>query len=161
MSGFSTLRVGLSLAVAALLAACQTDGGPPVSGAGVPVAIEALEGAPEEFNARVQQAVITQASARSLDIVPRESDPRFRLKGYLTAYSVEDGTNLTFVWDVFDASRQRAQRVSVTTHSSRRGGEQPWAAISDADISKAAGQSLNGVAAFLAAARQGGSASAE
>lgn len=161
MNGFRTLRIGFCLALAAGLAACQTDGGPPVSGAGVPVAIEALEGAPADLSGRVQQAVITQASARSIDVVPRESDPRFRLKGYLTAYAVDDGTNLTFVWDVFDASRKRAQRVSVTTHSSRRGGDQPWAAISDADISKAASQSMNGVAAFLAAARQGGTEGAE
>jgi hypothetical protein len=156
MSGFHLLRCTLLGALALGLAACQTGGAGSVSGAGVPVAVETLDGAPAEMAARVQQAVSTQASAHRIEVVPSESDPRFRLRGYLTAYSNDEGTALTFVWDVFDASRKRAQRVTATTQSTRRGGDQPWAAISDADINAAAGKSMDGVAAFLAAARSGG-----
>jgi hypothetical protein len=162
MNGFTFLRGAILAALAIGLAACQTAGeGGGVSGAGVPVAVETLEGAPEGMSARVQQAVTAQASARSIEVVPPESDPRFRLRGYLTAYANEDGTALTFVWDVFDSSRKRAQRVTTTTQTSRRAGEEPWAAISDADISKAAGRSRDGVAAFLAAARSHGAENAQ
>ena len=163
MTGFYLLRGALFAALAVALAACQTSGGSggSVSGAGVPVAIETLEGAPEDLNARVQQAVTTQASAHNIEIVPGESNPRFRLRGYVTAYSNDEGTALTFVWDVFDSSRKRAQRVSTMTQSTRRGGEQPWAAISDADINNAASKSMNGVAAFLAAERSGGAENAQ
>lgn len=157
MTGFHLLRGALFAALALGLAACQTSGGGTASGAGVPVAVETLEGAPEEISARVQQAVAAQASAHNIDIVPGESNPRFRLRGYVTAYTNDEGTALTFVWDVFDSSRKRAQRVSTSTQSSRRGGEQPWAAISDADITQGASKSMNGVAAFLAAAGSGGS----
>lgn len=157
MNGFHLLRGGLFMALAFGLAACQTGEGGSFSGAGVPIAVETLDGAPAEMTVRVQQAVTSQASAYNIEIVPRESDPRFRLRGYLTAYATDDGTALTFVWDVFDASRHRAQRVTVTTVSSRKAGEEPWASISDADITNAAGKSMNGVAQFLAAARAGSS----
>ena len=153
MNGFTLLRGALVAALAAGLAACQTAGGGSVSGAGVPVAVETLEGAPEGLSARVQQAVTAQAGARNIEVVAPSSDPRFRLRGYLTAYANDDGTALTFVWDVFDSSRKRAQRVTTITQTSRRAGEEPWAAISDADINNAAGKSMDGVAAFLAAAR--------
>ena len=157
MNGFTLLRGSLVAALAFGLSACQTGGGGSVSGAGVPIAVETLEGAPAEMSARVQQAVTTQASAHNIDVVPRESDPRFRLRGYLTAYATDDGTALTFVWDVFDSSRHRAQRVTATTVSSRKAGEEPWSSISDADIANAASKSMDGVAQFLAAARAGSS----
>ena len=157
MNGFSLLRGSLVGLLAFGLSACQTGGGGSVSGAGVPIAVETLEGAPVEMTARVQQAVTTQASAHNIDVVPRESDPRFRLRGYLTAYATDDGTALTFVWDVFDSSRHRAQRVTATTVSSRKAGEEPWSSISDADIANAASKSMDGVAQFLAAARAGSS----
>lgn len=157
MNGFSLLRGSLFGLLALGLSACQTGGSGSVSGAGVPIAVETLEGAPAEMSARVQQAVTTQASAHNIDVVPRESDPRFRLRGYLTAYATDDGTALTFVWDVFDSSRHRAQRVTATTVSSRKAGEEPWSSISDADIANAASKSMDGVAQFLAAARAGSS----
>lgn len=162
MSGFTFLRAGLLASLAIGLAACQTGGtGGSVHGGGVPIAVETLEGAPADMAGRVEQAVTTQANARSIDVVPGASDPRFRLRGYLTAYSNDDGTALTFVWDVFDSSRKRAQRVTATTQSSRRGGDEPWAAISDADINAAAGKSMDGVAAFLAASRAAGPETAQ
>ena len=162
MNGFTFLSGALLAALATGLAACQTaGGGGSFSGAGVPVAVETLEGAPEGMSSRVQQAITTQASARSIEVVPPQSDPRFRLRGYLTAYANDDGTALTFVWDVFDSSRKRAQRVTTTTQTSRRAGEEPWAAISDADINNAAGKSMDGVAAFLAAARGNGAETAQ
>lgn len=162
MNGFTFLRAGLLAALATGLAACQTGGpGGSVHGGGVPIAVETLDGAPAAMSVRVQQAVTQQASARSIDVVPPESDPRFRLRGYLTAYANDEGTALTFVWDVFDSSRKRAQRVTATAQSSRRGGDEPWAAISDADINNAAAKSMDGVAAFLAAARSGGAETAQ
>jgi hypothetical protein len=71
MNGFTFLRGALLAALATGLAACQTaGGGGSFSGAGVPVAVETLEGAPEGMSARVQQAITTQASARSIEVVP-------------------------------------------------------------------------------------------
>lgn len=134
------------------VAGCQQAmEGAAVSAPGVPVAVETIEGAPDALQARVSAAVATQASARRIELVSGESAPRYRLKGYLTAYPTDNGeTALAFVWDVFDSSKKRAQRVSTTTLA-RGQSQDPWQQIGETQIAKAASQSMNEVASFLAA----------
>jgi hypothetical protein len=135
-----------------LLAACQGVGGEArvVDAPGVPVALGDIEGAPEALNGTVNSEVMTQASARRIDLVSTANAPRYTLKGYLTAYPTGDGdTALAFVWDVFDSAKKRAQRVSTTTVA-RGEAEDPWSKIGETQIAKATSQSMNQVAAFLA-----------
>jgi hypothetical protein len=136
------------------LAACQQGmeaSGRRVDAPGVPVALVGVEGAPEALQAQVNSAVASQASARRIELVGADAaEPRYRLKGYLTAYSTDNGeTALAFVWDVFDASKKRAQRVSTTTLAKGQNAD-PWAQIGESQIEKATAQSMNQVAAFLA-----------
>ncbi len=132
------------------LAACQQIEGRAVSAAGVPVAVETIEGAPVALQDKVKAEVASQASARRIEIVSSESQPRYRLKGYLTAYSTDTGeTALAIVWDVFDSSKKRAQRVSTTTLATGQA-DDPWSKIGESQIAKATAQSMNDVAAFLA-----------
>jgi hypothetical protein len=139
-----------------MLAACQQGmdaAGRKVDAPGVPVALEGVEGAPEALQAQVNSAVVSQASARRIELVGADAgEPRYRLKGYLTAYPTDNGeTALAFVWDVFDASKKRAQRVSTTTLAKGQNAD-PWAQIGESQIEKATSQSMNQVAAFLAGA---------
>lgn len=147
------LRVA-AIAVASIgVAGCQQGlmEGAAVSAPGVPVAVETIEGAPDALQAKVSAEVATQASARRIELVSAESAPRYRLKGYLTAYPTDNGeTALAFVWDVFDSSKKRAQRVSTTTIA-RGQSQDPWQQIGETQIAKAASQSMNEVASFLAA----------
>jgi hypothetical protein len=134
------------------LAACQEtgSGAARVTAPGVPIAVESLEGAPEGLQARVSSEVAGQAALRRIDLVADTGEPRYRLKGYLTAYSTEGGdTALTFVWDVFDQARKRTQRVSATTLAKGQA-DDPWSRIGDTQITKAASDSMNGIATFLA-----------
>jgi hypothetical protein len=149
----------LSVVGAALLVAgCQDAGlsgaGPAakVTAPGVPVAVETIEGAPPEIQAKVQDEVVSQASARRIDLVSGADQPRYRLRGYVSAYATDDGdTALAIVWDVFDATKKRAQRVS-TTAVAKGQADDPWARIGTTQIAKAASQSMDGVASFLATA---------
>ncbi|MHB2167071.1 hypothetical protein [Alsobacter sp. R-9] len=151
----ATTRWGAAIAAALgalALAGCQQGlmEGQAVSAAGVPVAVETIEGAPPALQAKVNAEVASQASARRIELVSSEQQPRYRLKGYLTAYSTGDGeTALAIVWDVFDASKKRAQRVSTTTLAKGEA-DDPWSRIGETQISKATAQSMNEVAAFLA-----------
>jgi hypothetical protein len=145
---------GLALAAAALaLAGCQGVGETSqarVDAPGVPVALDTLEGAPEGLRGKVSDEIITQASARRIELVASGAKPRYRLKGYLTAYSTDTGdTALAVVWDVFDSTKQRAQRVTTTTIASGQASD-PWSRIGETQISKTTSQSMNQVAAFLA-----------
>lgn len=148
-----------AVAAALLLSACQQgfQTASAVQAPGVPVAFDTLEGAPEPVLSKVTAEVNSQASARRIEIVSSEEQPRYRLKGYLTAYPSEDGeTTLAFVWDVFDSSKKRAQRVSTTTVAKGQSSD-PWSQIGETQIAKAASDSMNEVASFLAAGQnQGG-----
>lgn len=158
---FTSRRV-MAAALAGLsalaLGACQQLDGPAASAAGVPVAVETIEGAPAALQDKVNAEVASQASARRIEIVSGETQPRYRLKGYLTAYSTDTGeTALAIVWDVFDSSKKRAQRVSTTTLAKGQA-EDPWSKIGESQISRATAQSMNDVAAFLAGSAGGGGA---
>lgn len=147
-------RIGAVVFVAITLAACQQGieaAGRKVDAPGVPVALVGVEGAPAALQAEVDSQVMTQASARRIELVSGAEQPRYRLRGYLTAYPADNGeTALAFVWDVFDSSKQRAQRVTTTTMARGGGGGDPWAQIGELQIEKATSQSMNQVAAFLA-----------
>jgi hypothetical protein len=145
-------------AVALCVAACQPaleGSSQTVNAPGVPVALVGVEGAPEALQAQVDREVLTQATARRIELVSGTEHPRYRLRGYLTAYPTEDGdTALAFVWDVFDQARMRAQRVSTTT-TTRGQDSDPWARIGETQITKATAQSMSQVASFLANAGPG------
>jgi hypothetical protein len=148
----------VALGAGLLAAGCQESGlgagsrpsGAKVSAPGVPVAVETIEGAPAEIQSRVQDEVVTQAGARRIDLVSGADQPRYRLRGYVSAYSTDDGdTALALVWDVFDATKKRAQRVSTTTIAKGQASD-PWSRIGSAQIARAASDSMDGVASFLA-----------
>jgi hypothetical protein len=150
--------IGLGLLAAGLgLTACQdgtvtqmTGSVPRVTAPGIPVAVETIEGAPDAIQAKVQEQVVTEASARRIDLVAGGADPRYRLRGYVSASSTDDGnTTLALVWDVYDASKRRAQRVSTSTIAKGQAGD-PWSLIGPSQIAVAASDSMNEIAAFLA-----------
>jgi hypothetical protein len=142
------------------LAACQETtggalGGRMVDAPGVPIALDAIEGAPEALSGKVNDAVVNQALQRRIDLVSPADPARYHLKGYLTAAPTEAGeTELTLVWDVFDASRRRAQRVTSTASAPGQSSD-PWERVGDVQIMKVTAQSMNEVAAFI---RGGGEA---
>ena len=150
----------VATALSCVLAGCQAMDAQTAryDAPGVPVALDSIEGAPEAVKTRVSAEVATQASARRIEMVETQAKPRYRLKGYVTAYPSDAGdTTLAVVWDVFDASNKRAQRVTTTTIAKGQG-EDPWSRIGESQITKATAQSMNQVAAFLAGAPPAGAA---
>ncbi len=137
-----------------LVAGCQSAGTETraYQAPGVPVALDTIEGAPDALKTRVNDEVASQATARRIELVSGSAAPRYTLRGYLTAYPTATGdTALAFVWDVFDASKKRTQRVSTTTVA-RGQSSDPWSQIGETQIAKTTSQSMNQVAAFLSGA---------
>lgn len=135
-----------------MLAGCNENG--PLAGAGMvsapagaaPVALLSLEGAPTEVTARLAGALAREAETRSIALVPGSGTPRYKLKGYLAAAPGAGGSVVTWIWDVFDGTRQRTQRLEGTEEVR---GTDAWQAIDDAAINRIAGHSMDGVARFL------------
>lgn len=142
-------------ALAAALAGCNDMGiamAPPTQvtrAPGVPIAVDSVAGAPASVSGAFNSALSSEASARSIEIVDPKTNPRFRVRGYLAAEPTSDGqTALAFVWDVFDSSKQRAQRVQGATVARSSSGD--WSGVDQSTVTKAASESMDQIAQFLA-----------
>ncbi len=143
----------LGAAAALALAGCQettTAARPRVDAPGVPVSVQSISGAPDSVTTRFAGLLGEAAAERRMEIVPCDKPARFRVRGYLTAQPTEDGqTALAFVWDVYDESKKRAQRVQGESLGRRGGGSDPWSGIDQTVVAKAAAESMDAIASFL------------
>ena len=143
----------LGPAVALALAGCQettTAARPRVDAPGVPVSVQSISGAPDAVTTRFAGLLGEAAAERRMEIVPGDKPARFRVRGYLTAQPTEDGqTALAFVWDVYDETKKRAQRVQGESLGRRGGTSDPWSGIDQTIVAKAAAESMDAIASFL------------
>ena len=152
---FGTVAVS---AFALALAGCQETtsvASARVDAPGVPVSVQSISGAPDTITTSFASLLGEAAADRQMEIVPGDKPARFRVRGYLTAQPTADGqTALAFVWDVYDAKRQLAQRVQGESVGRRSGSSDPWAGIDQSVVAAAASESMNQIAGFLAAQPQ-------
>ena len=140
----------LALALAGCQETTQTAARPRVDAPGVPVSVQSISGAPDDVTTNFAGLLGEAAAERKMEIVPGDKPARFRVKGYLTAQPTEDGqTALAFVWDVYDSTKQRAQRVQGESIGKRSSGSDPWAGIDRTVVAKAASDSMDAIAGFL------------
>ena len=114
------------------------------------VALASLEGAPEPLAARFRQDFAGEAAGRQVSL----GDPslaHYFLRGYLDAYPTESGTSVHYVWDLFDASKQRLRRLEEAFDLPRAGADgDPWSGVDDAMLASMAARSADDVAVTLA-----------
>jgi len=114
----------------------------------VPVAFVALEGAPEAVQARFVDRLAQEALSRQLRPVEAEG-ARYFIRGYLSATSSEGNTTFLYIWDVFDGTRQRIQRVEDQISLARRAAD-PWSLADEALLGSLAAKSADDLATLIA-----------
>ena len=145
-------RAALVVALAVGIGACQEGrrnlaGGSP---AGKPIAFESIEGAPPAIRTAFASELASAASSRQVDLVG-SGEARYRVRGYVTAEPGEGGTTLAYVWDVFDvAEKRRAQRLTGVSPMAVAAAD-PWSTLDRDALARVAAQSMDDIAAFLAA----------
>jgi len=121
---------------------------------GIPIAVAPIEGPPEAVQSAFSDA-LAQAAASHQVTIADDGQARFRIKGYLTADTTEAGkTQLTYVWDVFDAANRRAQRITGSDQAAGDAAD-PWSHVDAKALQRIAGKSMDGIADFLADAGAG------
>jgi hypothetical protein len=142
--------------LACALTACNettTASRAPTVAPGVPIAVDSISGGPDAMRGSFSSAMSNEASVRRVDIVDPATNPRFRVRGYLAAEPTADGqTALSFVWDVFDAQKRRAQRMQGATVARNSSGD--WSGVDQSTVNKAASESMDQIAQFLAGQEQ-------
>jgi hypothetical protein len=126
--------------------------------AGATMAIVSIEGAPSELATRFDQKLDEAAAQRQIVLSPPIS-ARYLVRGYFTAAPAQDGATVNFVWDVFTADKQRAQRLSDAIFI-RGSGDDPWAMVSDAALDSIAAKCADDLAAYLSNTPEAAPASA-
>src|SRR3954451_15887927 len=111
MAGWGGRSV-LAGAAAAGIAACQVANRGPKAGliasaAGVPIAVDIVDGATPKIRTALASELSSAAIARRIEVVGSGGPARYRLRGETTA----DGAALAFVWDVFDDKSRLAKRL--------------------------------------------------
>ncbi len=144
-----------ALLAAFALAACQTgDGSKPVAGisssGSKSIAFESIDGPPEPVFNKLVASLTSEADAQQVQVVSRDSDAAYRVRGYLAA-SVEGGKgSVDWAWEVFDKDRERVLRVAGVEQVGK--GADVWGRLDDAMVERIASQSLSEITTRLAAA---------
>ena len=147
-----------SLVLGAGLSACDPDGplgaaAPVTANArapGIPVAVLALDGAPSEITSKLAGELSGAARQREVTIVGAGGKPQFQITGALSAYPASGGTAIAWTFDIFDASKRRAQRISGV-ETVKGSPADPWSALDQPTLQRIAGRSMEDIATFLSA----------
>src|ERR1700722_6552157 len=142
----------LSIAAAVALGGCSSSGLPgALSGAGGEartVAFESIDGPPETVFKNLVRELNQEAQARQVSVVSRESPAQFRIRGYVAAHVQGKKTTITWVWDVYDADRDRATRLAGEVPGAPS--DRAWAAADDAVVTRMAHDGMSRLGGVLA-----------
>ncbi len=147
------LSAALMMAFCGLLAAgCTTTGQPVMTNASLnatTVAFESIDGPPETVFRKLVLQLSQEASTRQVAVVSREQPARYRIRGYVAAHVLGKRTTISWVWDIYDADRERAMRLSGEVPGGT-GDRNAWNAADDQVIGRMARDGMDRLAMFLA-----------
>ena len=145
VSGIRACAMATLMLVAACgLGGCAGDGSPSDAyamaspGGGATVAFESIDGPPPQVFDRMVGVLNSESKLRSLAIVSREGSAAYRVRSYLSVQLIRGKTVIAWVWDVYDASQQRALRLSGEEPAGKAGTSDPWGAADDLVLRKIA-----------------------
>jgi hypothetical protein len=160
------LHTGVWLAASMLLAGCNETTGsikepikaaasapvrnPDVSprGASVALNLTGVESVPSAAVSRFSEALAHAADAREINVVAAKA-ARYFVQIHLTTYPAGVGaTGLAYVSDIFDARKNRAQRLGDEIVLKGTAAD-PWSLVDDKAIDAIAARSADDLAAFL------------
>ena len=160
-------RVALaSLAIFALaLGGCQTNGTSTTTAVPAPVevppsgdqsapadmalAFEPVVGIPEDRAAALATELGAGAAANNLPITGRDKPGvRFRIKGYFDAVAAGNETQISYIWDIFNAEGTRVHRIAGTETVSAAL-PNPWSGVPDETLKDIARKTVEGLRSWL------------
>ena len=167
MAGFSAALRGIiplagACAAALLLAGCNEQAAPRISAASADgaqvapsgysprpatIAVTGVQGAPSPF--QNQFIAYFDADAARQDVVLTNSaGAHYLAKGYLSAFLVDGGARLTYVWDIYDRDNHRAQRLNNEI-AIPGAADDPWRLVDTQALAALAARSASDLADFL------------
>lgn len=110
----------------------------PISKENTTIAFEPFTGMPGNIADALAGEIAIQAEANKIKLVQRIGAPAtYRVKGFLSAVSSDNGANVVYVFDVFDASGKRLHRISGERQAGVSSGD-PWSGVATAQLTQIA-----------------------
>jgi hypothetical protein len=131
--------------------------------AGLPgptVAFESIDGPPPAVFSRMVATLNEEATSHRLTVVSRSGPATYRVRGYVSAVVDRGKTAFVWVWDVYDADKQRALRIAGEEPAGPGRHRDAWAAADEQVVRHIARSGLQRIAAFLNEPQPAGSAPA-
>jgi hypothetical protein len=143
--------------MAAALAGCASriDNGGPFALASQPMpsgaslAFESIDGPPPDVFSRMVTTLNEEAAARRLTVVSRSGAATYRVRGYVSALVNRHKTSFAWVWDVYDADRQRVLRIAGEEAAAAPRPRDGWSAADDQIVRRIAQTGMERIASFL------------
>lgn len=120
-----------------------------------PIALAPVIGAPAKVSTKMNELLTASASQRSLTVVPPK-EAEYTVRGYLVAAPDQQGTKLSYIWDISDKSNGRRKRLQGDELIAGKKGGDPWALVDDAAIQRVADKTADDLVNWLATEGQGG-----
>jgi hypothetical protein len=118
-----------------------------VSPAGASIALAGFAGAQQALADQFKVYFVKEAKQRDVNVTEADK-ANYLIRGYLNAYPQDAGTAVAFVLDVFDADRQRAQRIEDQVIVKATAAD-PWSLVDQAVLAAVAAKSADDLANFL------------
>ena len=156
LGGHLSRTGGLLAAICAMaLAACSPNDRPGTRAGqprGATVAFESIDGLPPSQFRQLVENLNSEAQARQLAVMSRESSSTYRVRGYLAAKITKRETTISWVWDVFDGDDRRTLRIAGEETAKQTGKgrhRDAWSVADDAMLHRIARNSMDQLAVFL------------
>ncbi|MDQ0314224.1 hypothetical protein [Amorphus orientalis] len=104
----------------------------PVNQSDVTFAFEPFTGMPGNVADALAEQIAEQAETYDIVLTKRvDADATYRVKGFLSSVSTDNGASIVYVFDVFDASGTRLHRITGNQQSTVTAGD-PWSGVGTA-----------------------------
>lgn len=116
---------------------------------GATIAFESIDGPPPQVFNKLVASLNNEAGAQRIAVVSRNTPATYRVRGYVSAAVDRNKTTFGWVWDVYDADKRRALRISGEEAGSAAGRRDAWTSADDAVLRRMAHSGMEKIAAFL------------
>ena len=120
---------------------------PGISPAGARIAFAGLGGAPEVVRKAMSDAMTAEVAARKLTLASPES-AHYLIRGNISVYPAGKGTEVAWVWDVYDARKKFRHRLTDSLVLPTVA-EDGWSLVTDQHIANIASRSARDIAAYM------------
>jgi hypothetical protein len=111
------------------------------------LAVTQMEGAPTPLQSQFM-ALFNADMVKDDVTLTNSASARYLARGYISAFPVDGGAKLTYVWDIYDRANHRAQRLNDEI-ALKGVAANPWSLVDGAALQDLAARSAGELAAYL------------